>query len=252
MKKLIAGNWKMNGSLAQADNLPASIAQEIQSNSSVNDSCEFLVCPPFPYMLAIKDICVKNGISFGAQDCSVHDSGAYTGEVSAQMIADCGGTYVILGHSERRQYHGETNDIVSGKAKAAHGAGLVSIICVGETEEEREAGKQNEVVGEQLRSSLPVGANAENTVIAYEPVWAIGTGKTANSEDVAMMHSFICNQLKEHLADSKNMRILYGGSMKPENASSLLSTPHVDGGLIGGASLKAEQFVGIAVSADQE
>ena len=251
MKKLIAGNWKMNGSLGQAEELVSSIAAKIQGQSDITDSYEFLVCPPFLYMSAVKNICAKHGISFGAQDCSVHDSGAYTGEISAQMIADCGGTYVILGHSERRQYHGETSALVAQKAKAAHDAGLIAVICVGETESDRDAGKENEIVGAQLKASLPEGANAENTVIAYEPVWAIGTGKTASSDDVANMHSFICAQLKEQLADSGNMRILYGGSMKPENAHALLSTPHVDGGLIGGASLKAEQFVGIAVAAEE-
>lgn len=251
MKKLIAGNWKMNGSLGQAEELVSSIAVKIQENSAVADSCEFLVCPPALYMSAVKDICVKHEIALGAQDCSVHESGAYTGEISAQMIADCGGTYVILGHSERRQYHGETSKLVAQKSKAAYDAGLVAIICVGETESDRDAGKQNEIVGAQLRASLPEGANAKNTVIAYEPVWAIGTGKTASSDDVANMHNFICAQLKEQLADSQNLRILYGGSMKPENACALLSTPHVDGGLIGGASLKVEQFVGIAVAAEE-
>lgn len=252
MKKLIAGNWKMNGNLDPAESLVSSIAREIQNNSMVNDSCEFLICPPSPYLLVIKDICAKHGIAFGAQDCSVHKAGAYTGEISAQMIADCGGAYVILGHSERRQYHAETSKLVAQKAQAAHDAGLVAIVCVGETEADRDAGKENEIVGAQLRDSLPKGANAQNTVIAYEPVWAIGTGKTASSDDVATMHSFICAQLQEQLADSKNLRILYGGSMKPENARTLLATPYVDGGLIGGASLKAEQFVGIAVGAKRD
>ncbi|PCJ99727.1 MAG: triose-phosphate isomerase [Zetaproteobacteria bacterium] len=248
MKKLIAGNWKMNGDTNQAVELVSSIAEEIQGNPAIKDSHEFLVCPPSLYLLTVKDICAKQGISLGAQDCSVHESGAYTGELSAQMIADCGGSYVILGHSERRQYHKETSELVAQKAKAAHDAGLIAIICVGETESDREAGKENEVVGAQLKASLPESANAHNIVIAYEPVWAIGTGKTANSDDVAKMHSFIHAQLKEQLADSENMRILYGGSMKPENACALLATPHVDGGLIGGASLKAEQFVGIAIA----
>lgn len=251
MKKLIAGNWKMNGSLGQAEELVSSIAAKIQEQPSITDSYEFLVCPPSPYMSAVKDICAKHGISFGAQDCSVHEFGAYTGEISARMIADCGGAYVILGHSERRQYHGEASTLVAQKAKAAHDAGLVAVICVGETASDRDVGKENDVVGAQLKASLPEGASAENTVVAYEPVWAIGTGKTASSDDVAKMHSFICAQLKEQLADSKNLRILYGGSMKPENAHALLSTPHVEGGLIGGASLKAEQFVGIAVAAEE-
>lgn len=249
MKKLIAGNWKMNGGEDQARLLVSAIADEIQKTPAITEAYDFLVCPPSLYLLVIKDICVKHGISFGAQDCSVHEVGAYTGEISAQMIADCGGSYVILGHSERRQYHGESSALVAEKAKAAHDAGLVAVICVGETEAQRDAGQENEIVGVQLQASLPEGANTANTVIAYEPVWAIGTGKTASSDDVANMHSFICAQLKEQLADSENMRILYGGSMKPDNAHALLSTPHVDGGLIGGASLKAELFVGIAVAA---
>ena len=251
MKRLIAGNWKMNGNLGQTSDLISAISNGIQKQPIIADSYEFLVCPPSLYLLAVKDICAKHGIALGAQDCSVHDAGAYTGENSAQMIADCGGSYVILGHSERRQYHGESSELIAQKAKAAHDAGLIAIICVGETEEQRDAGEENEVVGAQIRASLPNGSTAQNTVIAYEPVWAIGTGKTASSDDVASMHSFICGQLKEQLADSENMRILYGGSMKPDNAHALLSTPHVDGGLIGGASLKAEQFVGIAVAAEE-
>ncbi len=165
------------------------------------------------------------------------------------MIADCGASYVIVGHSERRQYHNERDQLVAEKAQAAHEGGLTAIICIGESEQEREAGLEEKVVGTQLLQSLPASATADNTVIAYEPVWAIGTGKTAQPDDVAKIHSFIREKLKERLADSQNMRILYGGSMKPENAKDLLATPNVDGGLIGGASLKAEQFIAIGQAA---
>ncbi len=245
MKKLIAGNWKMNGSLAVSKNLVAGISREVSENLSLADKCDFLICPPFPYLLDIKyDI-----LALGAQDCSAHASGAYTGEVSASMIKDCGGSYVILGHSERRQYHGETNDLIAAKAKAALDAGLIAIICVGETQNQREAGQEEAIVGTQLIESLPENAGAQNIVIAYEPVWAIGTGVTASSDDVAKMHGFIRSKLEEKIPDADKVRILYGGSMKPDNASELLSTPNVDGGLIGGASLKAEQFVGIGLCA---
>ncbi len=244
MKKLIAGNWKMNGSLEQSAELVANIISEIEANPSVEENCEFLVCPPFPYLLSMKP-----DLALGAQDCSSHVSGAYTGEVSAQMVKDCGGSYVILGHSERRQYHGESNKLVASKAKAAHGAGLVAIICVGETENQREAAQEEAIVGAQLLESLPQNATAHNTVIAYEPVWAIGTGKTASGDDVAKMHKFIRSKLQGNIGDADDVRILYGGSMKPDNAKELLSTPNVDGGLIGGASLKAEQFIGIGLCA---
>ncbi len=243
MKKLIAGNWKMNTTREQGLELVSSIIEKIQANPSLKDSCDFLVCPPFVYLPNIK------GIASGAQDCSPHEAGAYTGDISAAMIKDCGGSYVILGHSERRQYHGETSQTVASKAKAAHGAGLITIICIGESENQREQGQEQKVVGDQLVKSLPETANAQNTVIAYEPVWAIGTGKTASSEDVAAMHSFIRTKLKESLDDSDKVRILYGGSMKPENAGELLATPNVDGGLIGGASLNANAFVEIGLAA---
>lgn len=248
MKKLIAGNWKMNGSQERAGDLLRLIAKGLEADRSVLARCDVAVFPPSLYVAqAVKD--VGEYVLVGAQDCSVYGSGAYTGEISAPMIADCGAKYVLVGHSERRQYHGETDEIVAQKAKAAHKAGLVAVICIGETEQERQIGAEQEVVGRQIEQGIPEGTTAQNTVIAYEPVWAIGTGKTATPEDVALMHSFIREKLGERLEDSQEMRILYGGSMKPDNAAQLLATPHVDGGLIGGASLEAESFLAIAKAA---
>ncbi len=243
MKKLIAGNWKMNTDLKQGSELVSSIVEKIQENPKLEQNCDFLVCPPFVYLSSIK------GVALGAQDCSQHKSGAYTGEVAAAMIKDCGGTYVILGHSERRACHNETSKTVALKAKAAHVEGLITIICVGESENQREQGQEQAVVGEQLLGSIPDTATAQNTVIAYEPVWAIGTGKTASVDDVASMHRFIRDKLRGIIEISGDVRILYGGSMKPSNAGALLSIPNVDGGLIGGASLNAQDFVEIGLAA---
>ncbi len=234
-KKLIAGNWKMNGSLSQA----AALAQEI---GRVPDGVDVLVCPPFPYLLSIQALCKKQGIALGAQDCSAHLEGAYTGEVSAQMLKDLGCSYVILGHSERRDYHKESNALIHKKIIAAHKAGLVSILCVGETEAQREMNQEQTVVKQQLEKCLPEGVTYQNTVVAYEPVWAIGTGKTASADDAESMHSYIRSLVPA------GVRILYGGSMKSTNADSLLSMPNIDGGLIGGASLKADEFIALARS----
>ncbi|MGH1455430.1 MAG: triose-phosphate isomerase [Alphaproteobacteria bacterium] len=245
MKKLIAGNWKMNGDSQSAGSLARDISQGLKNTPSLQDNCDVLICPPFIYIHEVAD----NNLLVGAQDCSVHESGAYTGEVSAAMLENSGCSHVILGHSERRQFHEEKNTTVADKAKAAHVAGLVAIICVGETESEREAGCEEAVVGRQVIESLPDSATSQNTVIAYEPVWAIGTGKTASADDASKMHSFIRLKIKEKLADAENLRILYGGSMKPNNAKELLAMPDIDGGLIGGASLNAEQFLAIALAA---
>lgn len=240
MKKLIAGNWKMNGTQDSARALIEQIETGI--TPEIAAACDFVICPPFPYLsTAVKQVAT---IAVGGQDCSFYNNGAYTGDVSASMLNDIGCTYVILGHSERRQYFHETDEGVATKAANAHAAGLITIICVGETEAEREQGRQESVVAEQLKGSLPKGWTAENTVIAYEPVWAIGTGKTATAQDIAAMHAFIRTQL-----GSDTTRILYGGSMKPGNAAEILATPNVDGGLIGGASLKAEDFLSIAKAA---
>lgn len=251
MKKLIAGNWKMNGTEAAAVNLIGDIDDAISNDPGLTEFCDFLVCPPSLHIHVVKRAIDHDHtpMLLGAQDSSIYENGAYTGDVSAAMLKDIGCQYVILGHSERRQYHDESSDLVKEKASIAHNHGLVSIICVGEKEESREKSQEFEVVGEQLERSLPDSMDAQNTVVAYEPVWAIGTGKSATPDDVKAMHDFIREKLQEKLADAANIRILYGGSVKPENASSLFAVENVDGALIGGASLSAEQFIGIAKAA---
>lgn len=248
MKKLIAGNWKMNGTLADTARLVQEVAAGILGDATLSGKCDFLICPPFVHIAAARSA-LGGTLMLGAQDCSASADGAFTGDVSASMLKDAGCRYVIVGHSERREHYGEKSELVARKAEKAHESGLTTIICVGEKELEREQGKHEDVVARQLKASIPASANAQNTIIAYEPVWAIGTGKTATPADVKTMHAFIRGQLKERLADSENMRILYGGSMKPENAKNLLATPNVDGGLIGGASLVAAQFLAIAKAA---
>jgi len=251
MKKLIAGNWKMNGTEAGAVTLVSDIASGIERKKQLLDRNDFLVCPPSVHIHVVKRR-IDYGhdpVDVGGQDCASTDNGAFTGEISASMLKDMGCRYVILGHSERRIYQAETSALIAKKAERGHLNGLITIICVGEKEEERTARKEFEVVGRQLKESIPPGASAANTVIAYEPVWAIGTGKNATPEDVRAMHGFIRERLKENVADSPNLRILYGGSVKPDNASALFKVDNVDGALIGGASLKAEQFLGIAEAA---
>ncbi len=248
MKKLIAGNWKMNGTVAEAQALTKAVLDGIKADPSLSESCDFVVCPPFLHLPTGSWILNndKGRAALGGQDCALTENGAFTGDTSAAMLADAGCSYVILGHSERRQHHKETDAEVATKAKLAHAKGLITIICVGETEQERERGQEKDVVGRQLAEALPASVTAQNTVIAYEPVWAIGTGKNATPDDIAAMHSFIRTRFKEKLADSANMRILYGGSVKPENAQALFKVDNVDGALIGGASLKADQFLEIA------
>ncbi len=243
MKKLIAGNWKMNGTVAEAQALSKSIAPV--------DGVDICLCPPFLHLQAVRDN-MQNGIFLGAQDCSRFKNGAYTADISATMVKDIGAQYVILGHSERRQFFGATNEMISAQAVQAHEAGLLTIICVGETEAERTAGQAEKVVKEQILGSLPACTTVENTVIAYEPVWAIGTGKTATPDDVKSMHGFIRAILKEKLDKFASIRILYGGSVKPENAKDLLHIENVDGALVGGASLKTDQFMAIAHAAAQK
>lgn len=232
----------MNGDLASALTLTREIVAGVDANPRFSTDCEFIICPPFVHLARVRaNLGTSGSVTLGAQDCSERENGAFTGDISAKMLADCGVGAVILGHSERRQYHQEPDSLIAAKAVAAHKAGLLAIICVGESEAQREAGEQFDVVAGQLAGSLPDGANLENTVVAYEPVWAIGTGKTATPEDVAAMHDFIRGKVG-------GMRILYGGSVKPDNAAGLFSTENVDGALIGGASLKADQYLGIAKS----
>ncbi len=244
MKNLIAGNWKMNGSVEMAKSLASAISGGVRDHGALLEKNDFLVCPTDLHISTVSPL-LKN-ISLGAQDCSPFEVGAFTGDVSAQMLNDMGCSHVILGHSERRQYYAESNMMIKQKAVMANENSLITIICVGETEEEREQGVQNDVVSKQLSESIPDSANAENTVIAYEPVWAIGTGKVATIEDITSMHEHIRRTLATRFSDSRGMRILYGGSVKPANAAEIFAVENVNGALIGGASLKAEDFIGIA------
>jgi triosephosphate isomerase len=246
MKKMIAGNWKMNGSVASMQALVKGILEGIKAEAGLNEACDFVVCPPYVHLPMVNWGLKDSAVALGGQDCALAVDGAYTGDISAAMLADVGCKYVILGHSERRQHHGETDAEVAVKAKLAWDAGLSVIICVGETDRQRAQGQQESVVGGQLAAAVPSGATFANTVIAYEPVWAIGTGKNATPDDVQSMHRFIRGRLQEQLADSANMRILYGGSVKPDNAATLFTVENVDGALIGGASLKADQYLAIA------
>lgn len=214
-----------------------------QNIAANNDSVEWLICAPYPFLGFV------NAVMRGAQDCSVHDKGAFTGEVSAAMLASMGCGYCIVGHSERRTMHHETDDMIREKAKQCLANGIKAIICVGETLEQREQGLAFDIVDRQIRNCLPDEADAFNSVIAYEPVWAIGTGHAATEDDVADMHLQIRRLLKTLLASGDQMRIIYGGSVKPSNAESLLHLDNVDGALIGGASLKAEDFIAIGQAA---
>ncbi len=243
---LIAGNWKMNASGEMAETLTDGLVTW-QGGGDV----EMLICPPFPYLGPVGAMISESNIMLGAQTCHPNASGAHTGDVAAEMLADLGCSYVIVGHSERRADHGETDSAVCAQAVAAHRAGLTAIVCVGETEAERDAGKTLDVVGSQLAGSLPDGCTAENLVVAYEPVWAIGTGRTPTSDDVQDVHAAIRAALASRFGDTTadGVRLLYGGSMKPSNAAELLALADVDGGLIGGASLKAKDFTAIADAA---
>ncbi|MEM6812351.1 MAG: triose-phosphate isomerase [Pseudomonadota bacterium] len=245
MKRLIAGNWKMNGSLSDSMTLAQNIVSGIQDDPQILEKNDFLISPSYHYLIPVQEV-LTSAISLGAQDCSPFEDGAYTGDISAKMLKEASCEYVILGHSERRQYYSESNMLVKQKAAIANENGLISIICIGETESEREQGKALDVVGEQLHASLLEGADEKNTVIAYEPVWAIGTGKTASPSDIAEIHDFIRQELKSKINNADHVRILYGGSVKPANAAEIFAVDNVNGALIGGASLKAEDFLGIA------
>jgi len=241
--KLVVGNWKMNGSRAANASLLAGIVAGLDN---ANATCA--VCVPAPYLQQCADTLAGGKLAWGAQDVSVHASGAYTGEVAASMLLDFGCSYVIVGHSERRAYHGETDQVVAQKTLAALNAGLTPIVCVGETLEQREAGQTNVVVGRQLSAVLElldVDA-AARIVVAYEPVWAIGTGKTATPAMAQEVHAQLRSQLRERSAAAgERVAILYGGSMKPDNAAELMAQGDIDGGLIGGAALKAADFLAI-------
>jgi triosephosphate isomerase (TIM) len=241
-RPLVAGNWKMNG-LAASE---AELARIVQGAAAL-PSVDLMICPPATLIAAFAGAATGSAVRIGAQDCHAEASGAFTGDLSAEMLRDAGAVAIIVGHSERRTYHKETDAEVRGKALAAWRAGLQAIVCVGETRAEREAGRAPVVVGAQLDGSLPEGATADNMVVAYEPVWAIGTGLTPTPGDVAEMHGFIRGRLTARFgAAGEGMRILYGGSVKPSNANELMSVADVDGALVGGASLKADEFLGIA------
>jgi len=245
-RPLIAGNWKMNGLAASGSELQAIIA----ASGQLAHRADLLICPPATLVQAFATRARGSVVAIGGQDCHAEASGAHTGDISAEMLKDAGAWFVIVGHSERRADHGETSDIVRAKAAAAWRAGLAPIVCVGETEAQRKAGQTLEVVGAQLQGSLPDGATAANTVVAYEPVWAIGTGLTPTTADIQQVHGFIRQKLSERFkVEAAGIRILYGGSVKPSNASELLAVENVNGALIGGASLKATDFLAIATVA---
>jgi triosephosphate isomerase len=246
-RPLIAGNWKMNGSRAQTEALISDLTARRASKPDL--AADLLVCPPAAYLMRAVTLAEGSGIAVGGQDCHTRQSGAHTGDVAAAMLADCGCSHVIVGHSERRADHGESSELVAAKAKAAHEAGLVAIVCVGETELERDRGATLDVISAQLEGSVPADADAANLVIAYEPVWAIGTGRTPTPEDVATVHAHIRGLLKAWFKDGAEMRILYGGSVKGSNAGTLMQVPEVNGALVGGASLKADEFWAIALAA---
>jgi triosephosphate isomerase len=246
-RPLLAGNWKMNGlsaALAEIDAIGAGF------DAALKDKLDLLICPPATLIARALPHCRRVGVALGAQDCHPERHGAHTGDISAEMLADVGASAVIVGHSERRADHGETDALVAAKTKAAIAAGLQAIVCVGETRAEREAGAAETVVGRQIDGSIPGETPIDHLVIAYEPVWAIGTGLTPTPADVAAMHGFARRRLAALFsADAASrIRILYGGSVKPSNAGDLMRVDDVDGALVGGASLKAADFLGIAAA----
>ncbi len=244
IQPLVAGNWKMNGlkpALGELKKLTNALGGASGANTDV------MICPPFTLISSAAHQCNGSSVQIGAQDCHANESGAHTGDIAPEMLSDAGASAVIVGHSERRADHGETNDMVNAKAQAVWRAGLTAIICVGETDTQRKAGETLEVIANQLTGSIPDAATAANVVLAYEPVWAIGTGLTPTTDDVAEVHAAIRTQLEAMLpaGEGRKVRILYGGSVKPSNASELMAVPNVNGALVGGASLKADDFLGI-------
>ena len=239
-RPLIAGNWKMNGladeSLLQIKELAA------RASKFSDPACDILICPPTTLLRDLAKAAVNAPVDLGGQDCHASEKGAHTGDISVAMLKDSGARYCIVGHSERRTDHGETNAVVKSKAEAVLHEGLIAIVCVGETLVEREGGTTLEVISDQVKNSLPIGTTAGNTVIAYEPVWAIGTGKTPTVLDVEAVHAHIRKDLEDLMNDAGRVRILYGGSVKGSNAAELMAVENVDGALVGGASLTADDF----------
>ena len=245
-KKLIAGNWKMNGSLAANDALVRELVRGIEGHAG----CTVAVCVPAPYLAQVQMLRAGSALELGAQDLSEHAEGAYTGEVSAAMLKEFGVRYVIVGHSERRQYHGETDAVVADKTKAALAAGITPIVCVGETLAQRDAGRTVDIVKRQMAAVIHTNGHCiSEIVVAYEPVWAIGTGRTATPEQAQQVHAVLRAQLKAATPHPERVHILYGGSMNAGNAAALLACPDIDGGLVGGASLKAADFLQIVAAA---
>jgi len=237
-RKLAAGNWKMNG-------LRSALSEvEILAAAHPAPKAEVVLCPPATLVRSMARVCADNCITIGAQDCHQNQSGAHTGDISAEMLADAGAEYVIVGHSERRETYGETDEMVRRKATAAWAAGLRAIVCIGESGEERHAANTLDIIGGQLAASVPDAATGENLVIAYEPIWAIGTGLTPTLGDIGEVHDFIRARLERRFGNGvgRSVRLLYGGSMNPGNATEIIRVPNVDGGLVGGASLKAADF----------
>jgi triosephosphate isomerase (TIM) len=248
MRKLAAGNWKMNGSPAALAEITALAAAQPAPN------CDMLICPPATLIAQMAWAAKGTNVMVGGQDCHPKTNGAHTGDISAAMLKDAGASHVILGHSERRADHGETDALVQSKALAAITSGLIAIVCVGETEAQRDAGQTLDVVATQLAGSVPANATAATLVIAYEPVWAIGTGRTPTNPEIAQVHAHLRARLTDLIgADAANVPLLYGGSVKPSNATEIFALPNVDGALVGGASLKAADFGAIvaALSASQ-
>lgn len=244
-RKIAAGNWKMNGLKASVDELNA------LKSLTLDTKCDIFICPPATLIEEMVSVSGESLIRIGGQDCHWSKSGAYTGEISAEMLANVGAQAVILGHSERRSLHQETSTIVHDKVIAAWAAGLTTIICVGETEADRDSGATLDVIAEQLGHSIPDAATADNSIIAYEPVWAIGTGRTPTFDEIADVHKFIRTHLNDRFKSANQMRILYGGSVNGSNAAEIFAIPNVDGGLVGGASLRAIDFAPIVVAASQ-
>ncbi|HEY5279095.1 MAG TPA: triose-phosphate isomerase [Pseudolabrys sp.] len=245
LRPLVAGNWKMNGLSAST----AELKKIIAGAGALAGTADLMVCPPATLIARFAEAARGSAVAIGGQDCHAKASGAHTGDIAAEMLADVGATAVIVGHSERRADHHETDDEVRAKAEAAWRAGLTAIVCVGETRAEREADDTLDVVGRQLDHSLPDGGAGDNLVVAYEPVWAIGTGLIPSADDVALVHAFIRERLIGRFGPAGgDIRILYGGSVKPANAAEFMTVRHVNGALVGGASLKAEDFLAIAAA----
>ena len=242
LKPLIAGNWKMNGltaAILQAEELIAGLSDN-------QNDCDVLICPPATLVDKLSQTCAGSTVKTGGQDCHANESGAHTGDISAEMFADLGASYVIVGHSERRTDHGETNKLVKEKALATLRAGIIPIVCVGETLEQRKANKTLEILDDQIANSIPIETDGSKFVIAYEPVWAIGSGLVPEASDIDTAHSFMRKKLSElGVQNAASVRLLYGGSVKPSNAAEILKIENVNGALVGGASLKASDFLGI-------